>query len=268
VHANNRKSLAQNFLAKAHLAATLVNESSINLCDTVYEIGPGTGLLTKELAKRAKKVIAVEKDRKLYLKLMKKFANNHNIILHNADFLEFKIGEHLYKIFANVPFNITSAIIRKVLLDVSPPKEAYLIVQKEAAEKFTGARKTTQFSVLVKPWFMLEITKLFKRTDFSPVPSVDVVLMHIEKRDICLIPPTDSSIYVMFVKCGFGAWKKNLKSNFRKVFGHNQWRKLSHDLKFPIHAKPSELSFRQWLALFEFFNESKSSRLKNLPKLF
>ena len=253
MYANKRKSLAQNFLAKAHLTATLVNDSSIDLRDIIYEIGPGKGILTKELAKRAKKVIAIEKDRKLYMKLLKKFASDDKIILHHADFLEFKIDEPLYKIFANVPFNITSALIRKLLFDVNPPIEAYLIIQKEGAEKFIGAPKTTQFSVLLKPWFRMTIIKYFKRTDFSPIPNVNVVMLHIEKRIPPLISRTDMPVYQRFIKCGFGARRKNLKSNYKNVFSHRQWKRLSCDLTFSTHAKPSELRFEQWLGLFRFF---------------
>lgn len=253
---NKRKSLAQNFLAKSHLAASLLDESSICLDDIVYEIGPGTGMLTKELAKRAKKVVAIEKDYDLYMKLQKRFELNGNIILYNADFLRFTIKESCYKLFASIPFNITSAVVRKIVCAANPPVEAYLILQKEAAEKFMGATKTTQFSVLIKPWFQLKIIRFFKRTDFSPVPKVDVVMLHIEKRTPCLISRIDIPIYERFIKCGFGAWKKNVKLNYRGIFSHKQWKKLSRDLDFSICAKPSELRFRQWLGLFEFFKEN------------
>jgi 23S rRNA (adenine-N6)-dimethyltransferase len=250
-----RKSLAQNFLREAHLAASLINNSSISSDDIVYEIGPGTGVITKELAKRAKKVIAVEKDCHLYMKLKRKFELNDDIVLYNADFLKFKIRETFYKVFTNVPFNITSAVIRKIICRANPPGEAYLIVQKEAAEKFLGVPKTTQFSVLVKPWFRLKITRFFKRTDFSPIPHVDVVLLHMEKRNPPLVAPRDMPLYERFIKCGFNAWRKNLKLNYKNIFSHNQWKKLSRDFRFPIHAKPSELSFRQWVGLFEFFKK-------------
>jgi 23S rRNA (adenine-N6)-dimethyltransferase len=223
----------------------------------VYEIGPGTGMLTKELSKRAKRVIAIEKDCHLYMKLKKKFELNDNIVLYNADFLKFKIKEPYYKIFANIPFNITSGIVRKIVYAANPPVEAYLILQKEAAEKILGVPKTTQFSVLVNPRFRLKIIRFFKRTDFSPVPNVDVVMLHIKKRIPSLISPTDIPIYEKFIKCGFGAWRKNLKLNYKNIFSYTQWRKLSRDLGFSIRAKPSELRFRQWLGLFEFFKSNK-----------
>lgn len=249
---NHRKSLAQNFVAKAHLAVTLVNGSSISPNDTVYEIGPGKGRLTRELAKKAKKVIAIEKDSVLSAALKKTFEHYDNIIIHNADFLKFKIKEPHYKVFSNVPFNITSAVMRKILYAGNPPAEAYLILQKEAAEKLTGCGKTTQSSVLAKPWFKFRISHFLRRTDFSPVPKVDVVMLHIEKRLCPLILREDISIYEIFIRCGFNTWRKNLKLNYKGILSHNQWKKLSRDLEFSIHAKPSELKFWQWLGLFEF----------------
>lgn len=253
---NNRKPLAQNFLTKSHLVVLMVNESSISLDDIVYEIGPGTGMLTKELVKKAKKVIAIEKDRNLYVGLKKKFESYDNLILYNGDFLKFKIKESYYKIFANMPFNITSAVIRKIVHATNPPVEAYLILQKEAAEKFIGATKTTQFSVLVKPWFRLKIIRYFKSTDFSPIPRVDIVMLHIEKRTPSLISPKDIHIYERFIKCGFGAWRKNLRLNYKNVFSHTQWKRLSHELDFSVRTMPSELRFRQWLGLFDFFRKN------------
>jgi len=252
---DNRKSLAQNFLTSSHLAASMLNESSIGLNDIVYEIGPGSGMLTKELVKKSKKVIAIEKDHNLYTGLKQKFDCCHNLIIFNTDFLKFKIKEPYYKIFANLPFNLTAAVIRKIIALANPPIEAYLILQKEAAEKFMGVPKSTQFSVLVKPWFQLKIIRYFRNTDFYPVPNVDVVMLHLEKRMPALILPKDIPLYEKFVKCGFGAWRKNLKSNLGNIFSYTQWKRLARELGFPIHAIPSELCFRQWLGLFEFFRK-------------
>jgi 23S rRNA (adenine-N6)-dimethyltransferase len=254
---DNQKSLAQNFLVKSCLAASLLNGSSIDQEDTVYEIGSGKGILTRQLVRRAKRVIAIEKDHDLFVQLLRKFEHTDNIIIHHADFLSFKIEESHYKVFANLPFNMTSAIVRKLAFASNPPEDAYLIVQKEAAQKFVGAPKTTQFSLLIKPWFRLRISRSLKRTDFSPVPNVDTALLQIAKRECPLVQPTDKAIYERFVKHGFGAWKKNLKSNYKNIFSYKQWKRLSRDLDFPIHAQPSELSLRQWLGLFALFKQLK-----------
>ena len=103
------------------------------------------GMITKELARKTKKVIAKEKDYYLYVKLKKKFELTKNIILYNADFLKFKIKEPYYKIFANIPFNITSAVIRKIVYAPNLPIDAYLILQKEALRNSLVQRKPPSF---------------------------------------------------------------------------------------------------------------------------
>jgi 23S rRNA (adenine-N6)-dimethyltransferase len=250
-----RKRLAQNFITKSSLVDSLLNRSSITPDDVVYEIGPGAGILTRALVKRVRKVIAIEKDRDLYMNLKRKLEHDKNIILHNTDFLKFNIIDSCYKVFANIPFNITSAIMKKIIYAPNPPAEAYLIIQKEAAEKFIGIPKTTQFSVLVKPWFRLRIIRSFKRTDFSPVPNVDVVMLHMKKRSPPLVALQERHVYERFITRGFNAWKKNVKQNYKNTFTYTQWKRLSRDLAFPFHAKPSELRFEQWLGLFEFYKK-------------
>lgn len=127
------------------------------------------------------------------------------------------------------------------------------MVQKEAAWKFTGNPTETEVSVLAKPWFTLEILREFRRTDFEPVPSVDVVLLHIAKRDQPLVSLSNARSYQKFVKFGFEAWKKDLKTAYKGVFTYEQWKRLSKNLSFPLKATPVELRFEQWLGLFEYF---------------
>jgi 23S rRNA (adenine-N6)-dimethyltransferase len=251
--ANKQKYLSQNFLARPRLATALVNMSTIGQHDIVCEIGPGKGILTKELAERAKKVIAIEKDRDLYSYLTKKFAANTRIVLYHGDFLKFRIRESDYKIFANIPFHITSAIIRKITRAEHAPKESYLIMQKQAAEKLAGIGKTSRSSVLARARFRIKIIRSFKRTDFVPVPQKDIVMLYVEKRIFPLVDLKDMDTYKRFITRGFGAWKKNLKLSYKHVFTYPQWKRLAHDLGFPVQAAPSELSFDQWLGLFRFF---------------
>ena len=132
------------------------------------------------------------------------------------------------------------SLCEKVKNVMPVPKTKQLHVSdKEAAEKYTGVSKTTQSSVLMKPWFRLKITRHFKRTDFSPPPRVDVVMLHIVRRATALISSRDHPINERFVKCGFSARRKNLKLNYKNIFNHKQWKKLSRDLEFPMHTKPS-----------------------------
>ncbi|MCD4751832.1 MAG: 23S ribosomal RNA methyltransferase Erm [Anaerolineaceae bacterium] len=247
--------LAQNFLRSSRFVRLLINISSIELSDTVYEIGPGYGIITAELARTAHKVIAIEKDTALVEQLRERFRCVHNVEIVANDFLQYHIFDREYKIFANIPYNITADIVRKILYVPSVPSEAYLVMQKEAAEKFTGDPKETLFSILVKPLYNLQIIRELQRTDFKPVPNVDSVFIHIKKRRSLLIREEDIPLYRKFVRYGFEGWKKNLKKTFKAVFTYRQWKRLSKDLHFPLDVTPSELTFEQWLGLFGCFKQ-------------
>jgi len=156
-------------------------------------------------------------------------------------------------VFASIPYNRTAEIIRKIVYKRSNLREACLIVQKEAANKFSGFPRETLFSITTKPFFEFQILSHLKRTDFSPVPKVDSVLLSIKRRPNPLIEMREVSLYRDFVQYGFGSWKPNLKLAFKKVFTYSQWKRLAHDLDFSSAATPTELSFEQWLGLYQNF---------------
>ena len=155
-----------------------------------------------------------------------------------------------YKIFANIPYNITAQILRKILYERANISEGYLILQKEAAKKFSGSPRETLFSILAKPFFEFQILSQLRRTDFWPVPNV---LLSIKRRTRPLIEMQDVASYREFVQYGFGRWKPNLKLAFKNLFTYKQWKRLARDLDFPLNATPTELSFEQWLGLYRGF---------------
>ncbi len=253
----SRKELywAQHFLKSENLVRALVAASSIGSGDTVYEIGAGRGIVTAELARIARKVIALEIDPALARDLRERFQSAGNVEIVEADFLEYRIAEREYAIFANIPYNRTADILRKILHADPKPREACLVMQREAAEKFCGRPKETRFAVLAKPWFQMDIVRKLRRWDFSPVPGVDSALLRIRKRSPALLSENDDSLFRQFVGFGFGGWKRSLKITFRRIFSHRQWKRLSEDLHFPLDAAPSELTFEQWMGLFEGFKQ-------------
>jgi 23S rRNA (adenine-N6)-dimethyltransferase len=98
---------SQNYLKDTRLVDALIEKSSINGSDVVYEIGPGKGIITKQLARYCKKVMAVEKDPRLIELLMQKFAQKPGVTIREGDFLQYRLPCKPYKVFANIPFNIT-----------------------------------------------------------------------------------------------------------------------------------------------------------------
>ena len=269
---HKRISLAQNFLRSPNLVRRLVAMSTIGPSDTVYEIGPGNGIITAELARVARHVIAIEKDAELVRRLRERFRLLDNVEIVEKDFLDYsfltrpgfgalslrtarqpRLSE--YKIFASIPYNSTAQILRKILYERSKLSEGYLLLQKEAAKKFSGSPRETLFSILVKPFFEFQILSQLRRTDFWPVPHVDSVFLSIKRRTSPLIEAQDVVPYRDFVQYGFGRWKPNLRLAFKNVFTYKQWKRLARELDFPLNATPTELSFEQWLGLYHDFRQ-------------
>jgi 23S rRNA (adenine-N6)-dimethyltransferase len=259
---HNRIRLAQNFLRNPKLVRRLVRLSRIGPFDTVYEIGPGNGIITAALADVARQVIAIERDPDLVRRLRERFCLLDNVEIVEKDFLaySFRTRTSEYKIFANIPYNITAQILRKILCERSKLNEAYLILQKEAAMKYSGSPKETLCSILSKPFFEFQILSQLRRTDFWPIPNVESVLLSIKRRTHPLIEKQDVTLYRDFVQYGFGRWKPTLKLAFKNFFTYKQWKRLARGLDFPLNATPTELSFDQWLGLYRAFHAQQISR--------
>lgn len=246
---------SQNFLRNPKLVQELINKSSLQRDDVVLEIGAGKGIITETLAKSVKSVVGIEADKKLYTDLQEKLKPFNNISIKNVDFLEYDLPKGLYKVFSNIPFNITANIIKKLVEAKNAPTDSYLIVQEEAAEKYAGKpyAKETLFSVLHKPWFNFSIVHKFQHADFTPMPQVNSVLLRIEKLKSPLIKSEVTALYKDFVAFGFTTVRPNLKKGYKNVFGHIQFLKLADELNFNPDAKPTELDFEQWLGMFSYF---------------
>ena len=188
-----KRSMGQNFLVDAKVLGKIVATANLKSSDTVVEVGSGLGVLTEELVKKASRVIAIEKDDKLAEILEMRIEKlglkeKTNIII--ADVLNivdthFSFLKTQYKLVANIPYNITSILIRKFLEAENPPSEMFLMVQKEVAERIcAGPGKMSLLSVSVQFYAEPEIISIVKNTSFFPTPKVDSAIVRIKiKRD-------------------------------------------------------------------------------------
>ena len=261
-YSQSRKELAQNFLIHPKTVRNLVTHADFTPQDHVLEIGPGNGIITKELAKAAGQITAVELDTQLLPKLRKAFTPYPNIKLVQGDILKTHLPAPPYHIFANIPFNITAPILQRLYFAAHPPQHAWFIMQQETAEKFAGIPLSTESSILFQPWFYFQIPEHISRYEFRPVPSVDAALLHMTARPKPRLDPQHKILYHRFVAFGFRSWKKSLKLGYKQIFTYPQWKRLAKSNKFPIDAIPSDLNFDQWLALFNYFLTGVSEEKK------
>ena len=251
---HDKSSLGQNFIKYPGLVRELVVAADITDQDLVLEIGSGKGIITQEIAKKAKEVWAIEKDKTLFDQLNDKFKMS-NVKLINIDFLEFKLPEEKYKVFSNIPFSITSEIINKFLKTKNRPEEMYLILQKEAAEKFAGIPRETQSSILTKPFYEVEILGEIDRTNFTMKPQIKIVFAKFTKREKPFILEEDIPEFRKFVIYGF--------NYFMKAFSFAQRKNLEKMYKL-ASKKPTEVSFDTWLILYKTFKKIGTEKSREM----
>jgi 16S rRNA A1518/A1519 N6-dimethyltransferase RsmA/KsgA/DIM1 with predicted DNA glycosylase/AP lyase activity len=200
-----RQLLAQHFLWNRQLVDRLVRASSISSRDLVLEIGPGRGILTQVLLQAAARVIAVELDENLCEALRQKLGHHRNLVLVRGDCLALALPREPYKVFANIPFNITGDIVRKLLQSDDPPSDCYLLMQTEAAGKFLpNDRHNSLAALLYYPWWEMRVTHHFQRADFIPRPRVDTLLLQIARRSAPLLGVRQKALYQNYLADCFG----------------------------------------------------------------
>lgn len=259
--------LSQNFIKSPFLIRQLLEASNINPNDSVLEIGPGRGIITEQLVEKTQKVIAIEKDPELFELLTSKFQDRPNLKLINKDFLNFDLPKTDYKVFSNIPFDITAEIIDKFLKSDHLPQDLYLIMQQEAAEKYLGDKTETQSSILVKPFYDIEILGDIDRTSFTKKPQVNIVFTHFSLKKDFLIDQSFYQNFRDFVIYGFNQWQSNIQKSFKAVFSFNQFKFINSHLKIN-HLKPSELNINQWLELFNIYIKYVPNDKKDLVDVF
>jgi len=255
--------LSQNFIKDPFVVKELLKVSSINSGDLVIEIGPGRGIITKELALRAKEIIALEIDNFLYKDLIEKFRDFSNIKILNKDFLYWNLPNKKYKVFSNIPFNITAEIVDKFLKSKNKPSEIYLILQTEASQKYLGGKIETQSSILAQIFYNIEILGEIDRSAFTPKPQINISFIKFSLKEKSLIGEINYQQFRDFVIFGFNQWKKDIFSAYKKIFSYQQFKLINKSLKIN-KLKPSQLKLNQWLNFFDIYQKFVSISKKDL----
>lgn len=248
---------SQNFLHSKKLVKRLVDESNLNKEDIVYEIGPGKGIITAELANCCKEIHAIELDKELYDKLKDRFKENSNIFLYNKDFLKMRLPNFDYKIFSNIPFNLTADILTKLLTNDNSPKDMYIIMQYEAILKYAGYPYYSDSlkSLMFKPIYEIKIVHEFEMSDFTPKPNVAIDMAHFHKKEYCDIKNASIKEYWDFLTYVYSAKGQSFKEKTKKVFSYEQQKRLRKGLGIRDEDHISCWTYKQWLGLFDCYNK-------------
>lgn len=224
-----KKGLGQNFLINPTVAPRMAEESGITEETSVLEIGPGLGVLTVELAKRAKKVVSLEVDRRLEPVLQETLVEYPNTKIVWEDVMEVDL-QTLFEtefpkgdvvVCANLPYYITTPIIMRLLEEQLPIRSITVMVQKEAAERLCappGVRATGAISVAV--WYYSQPKILFpvSRDSFMPPPDVDSAVIRLDVRREPAVCVKDTSLYFKVVKVAFSQRRKTILNTLSSGF--------------------------------------------------
>lgn len=248
------KRLGQHLLIDKKAMAKVVAAAQITKSDVILEIGPGTGLLTKELAQRAKKVIAIEKDLAMVDILGKTLKEYKNVEIISGDALSYKVPKvcKVYKVVANIPYYITSPLIRMFLEAENPPTEMILMIQKEVARRICA--KPPNMSILavsVQFYATPKIISYVPKGCFWPVPNVDSAIIKITPNKMDARRPSYNDDFFRVVKAGFLHPRKKLINNLAEGLTMNKeavlcWLASS---KIDPASRAETLTIKNWLDL-------------------
>lgn len=234
---------SQNFLTSRAEICRLISLTDIRGCDHVLEIGPGKGHITRELLPRCARLTAVELDPGLCAKLRERFADEDRLALCQGDFLKRPLPEGRYKVFANLPFSETTAILRRLTQSGRPPEAAWLIVEWGAAKRFAGEPRGNLAAWTLRPYFEVRVRTKIPRGRFHPMPGVDAALLELRRKDVPDLPWEQQGEFRAFLE---RAWKQGPQCLLTK-------KQIATALRLeglPMPRKDGNMEYVQWLCLF------------------
>ena len=223
-----KKGLGQNFLVDEKALGQIVGAADLKPSDHVVEVGPGTGFLTEMLIEKAKHVVAIELDKKMVEILEERFGEVKNLEVVHADILRTKdygLRTKQYKVVANIPYYITSPLLKHFLQSGNRPSVMVVLVQKEVAEKICGITGKSVITIETQVFGRPEIVDYVPSNSFYPAPKVDSAILKINVYDKPLIVEDRLKDFFRIVKFGFSQKRK----------------KLANSLSAGLHLKPVEV---------------------------
>jgi len=262
------KRLGQHFLVDRAILRSIAAAASLTSSDTVIEVGPGTGLLTTELCALAGEVIAVELDQRMVDLLRESFRGVENLTIVPGDILELpptrllddpgRLRPHAYKVVANLPYYITSPVLRHFLHSTKPPLLMVVMVQEEVGRAIAAKPgDMSLLSVSVQAFAAPSVVRRVLAHSFHPRPKVDSLVLRLDVHALPFIEPAEAEAFLDFVAAGFHSPRKQLHNSF----GHGltlpreriDWL-LTKGMVDAAH-RPETLSVEEWVHLWRIYLE-------------
>ncbi|MCA9329772.1 ribosomal RNA small subunit methyltransferase A [Candidatus Saccharibacteria bacterium] len=252
-HIVPKKSLGQHWLHDEDSLLSMVNASQLTALDNVVEIGPGLGTLTKYLVARAGRVYAVEFDKTLADGLVGRVTVD-NLSVHHEDCLAFDYNSlpPNYKVVANIPYYLTSNLLRILSESLNPPQTIVLLIQKEVAERVAAKPgDMSLLSVSIQLYYEVQLDRVISAKLFTPPPKIDSQIIKLVRRTEPLFADIDNRKFFKVVKAGFAQRRKKLRSSISAGLHIDKKQASELLLKADIdpNLRPQELTLQQWHVL-------------------
>lgn len=264
----NKKKLGQNFLQCRESLNKIIKLGNIQKYEHIVEIGPGHGVLTRELLSSKAKVTAVEIDKSI-IPALKSATHEwkNSLVIENCHILSFSPPSGNYKCISNIPYHLTSPILRKFLIDAkNKPSKMVLLMQKEVAEKIACKEdKNSLLSILVKTFGEPKYCFQVNAEKFFPAPKVDSAVLEInlfEKPKINI----PEKIYFEMLYSGFSSPRKKLKNILMKKFflTSNQINDIFEKLNIDIDCRAQNITVEQWEEMTKVFFADYFKKFDNI----
>lgn len=263
-----RKRLGQHFLIDEGVLSLIVGTAELSPTDVVVEVGPGLGILTKELASRAGRVIAIELDDKLAALLKQTLASFSNVTIVNDDVLGLEPKDLLkgqrvgYKVVANLPYYITSPVLSHFLEASAKPQTMIVMVQKEVAEAIAAEPgRMSLLSVSVQFYGEPRIISRVPAQSFYPVPKVDSAILRIDLYSQPAVAVADEGSFFELVRAGFATPRKQLVNSLAQGLGLAKAEVLTLLERADIESRrrAETLTLEEWARLRRIFEERENA---------
>jgi 16S rRNA (adenine1518-N6/adenine1519-N6)-dimethyltransferase len=252
------KRLGQNFLVDQHALRKIIQAANLQKDETILEVGAGLGSLTQLLAQSVKEVMAIEFDKRLIPALRAVLQNSQNVRIIEADVLKLDIEELVnrsaYSVVANIPYYLTSALIRKLLEVPNRAERIVLTIQREVAERILAPPgKYGLLTLSVRMYGDPHIAGIIPASAFYPKPKVESAILSIQLQTSPRVHDELIPIVFKLAKAGFGQKRKQLRNSLSSGLGMNTEVVEQTLLSVGIDPKrrPQELSLEEWTALAE-----------------
>ncbi len=252
--------LGQNFLVDPQTRDAIAEAAGTNGEDDVLEVGAGAGTLTIALAPRCRRLVAVELDLRLIPVLRDVIAGHANVEVVKSDILRFDVASAFPKggevVAGNIPYNLTGALIRKLLDRPPRPRRLSLVVQKEVAERWTATTGASLATVAVQVFAEALMVMTIPASSFTPAPKVDSALVTLEVRERPAVDVDDMEAFFRFVEAVFQYRRKQIGGTLARIAQAastdtaSRLRELGID---PVR-RPQTLTLREWEELYRAFN--------------